>query len=252
MTYRKRIELRLSQNGPIDRTLLARSTNAFQCLLEEAGKIQRSVKDTSVQEVAGFILNSMNLRIIERQDHETLYIEDCASREPVSSDPLPDIRVAFYLEDLDILNVHIPRGTFAAYTDTGTVRFGDFICLRDPSQFTTLFQAVNLFHEAKHALDRRQNPEYPHWSYAQKEFPAFAVEISITEHFGGIPLRRIVKRTVDHIVHKHGRRPGVDVMNGYASRYDEKLNSVFGKAQSEIEQQLRMNRLIFGFVAKAL
>jgi hypothetical protein len=249
-----RIQYYVSQEGLRDRELLARSKAAFKEMIGQVRDISRRVKMEEVKEVADFILENLCLRIIEQQGADIIYTKTYGSEHRIAGYE-PTLPVVFCVEKIGIFAPEISKSnSFANYFRTslvsGEADIGSFIGLRDPKLFTPFFQAINLFHEAKHARDHRVNPNYARLTHEEKELPAHLVEIFIMLHYGGRKLLRLASKYAERITKKHGSVISVssDIVHGYIARYDKDLDEIFGKAASQMEEKLRMDRFMFGFV----
>lgn len=244
--------------GPTDKSLLIKTEKAFDGLITQVREIVSVVNDEVVKEIGIFILNNLQMRIIEQQKKpNTLFVCDYAPGKPLSKNYKPTLPVVFSIENVEMFKSLIEKsGTVAYYfrnDDSGGAEdvLGKFIAMRDPTKFTPLWYAINLFHEAKHAYDHINNPRYASLNYEQREVPAHLVELLIIRHYGGRALARIAEKYESRIRKKTGlplEACSNEIIKGYVERYDDDLNRIFGKAKSKAEENLRMDRLLFGFV----
>lgn len=246
----------ITKHGLSNQKLLEQSRNAFKELISQISKISRSINVKPVQEVSELLLNHLTLRVIEQQQPDRIFVGDY-DQSPVTSINQSNLPVVFFIERVALFAPHIQRTNgFAFYIrhfddGEGFKALGNFIGLRNPASFTSLFQAINLFHEAKHALDHRCIPDYATLELQQRETPAHLVEILIMRFYGGRKLISIAMKYAGRI----GKKTGLPLQHcdkqtfaQYVANYDDKLDEIFGKALSERERNLRMDRYLAGFV----
>ena len=244
----------ITSKGPHNNNLFLRSQKAFNELVSQVRKITQTINVASIQEVGNFIVRNLTLRIIEQRGREVIFVRDYGLSP---SNGEPRLPVAFYADKTSIMRSGINPNAFAFYsrqmiTSDELPTLGNFIGLRNPTEFTVFFQAINVFHEAKHALDSRQKADYDLLSSDDREGPAHVLEILILYHYGDQALIRLAMKYVKEIIKKHGKSPrkcDSKILENYISSYDTRLDQIFGKAASDREKHLRMDRFICGFVA---
>ena len=204
-------------------------------------------------------MDNLSLRIIEQQKPDTIFVGNYRPNKPLSKNYQPNLPVAFFIEKVGMFASSIESTNGYAFYFWGTkdkeLPIGNFIGLRDPASFTPFFQAVNFFHEARHALDHKQQPNYLFLSNNQREGSAHFVELTIMQHYGGRSLMRIASKHAERIKKKTGfsiEKCGKDVIRQHITKYDDELDRIFGKALSDREKNLRMDRLMFGFACNPM
>jgi hypothetical protein len=239
----------ISQDGPRDKSLFPKSQKALNELKGKVREISKKVDNPRVKEVADFILGNAHVRILEQQG-DMLFFKDF----PFSNNGLP---IAFFIGKIITFSSAINRsGIYAFYYrreyedgDDEEDCLGNFIGLQDPKKSTLFFQAINLFHETKHALDHRVIPGYSRLSDEEREHPARFLEDIIISAYGGRELVKLAKEYAQKIKEKT-KFPDCDerkIIAAIASQYERKLDHIFGKAVSKDEELFRMGRFVYDF-----
>jgi|GEM_PF-3846747 len=255
MSQARSLSFHFAENGPIDKSLLPKSEKAFMVLIEKVREIASSIQEREVKEVADFILNNLYMRIIEQQKPDTIFMQDYFPDKPLTKTYSPTLPLVFFVERVaqfsDVLNEKMAYAQYCRNDESKQSEnsLGNFIMMIDPSLFTHLFLAINLFHEAKHAIDHRRKPNYAKLQHDERERPAHIIELQIMKHYGGRSLMRIADKYRARIEKKTGRNADFcsnSIIEEYVARYDKDLDRIFGKAASKREESLRMDRLLCG------
>lgn len=260
MSKQVRIGFRITTDGPKDQSLLTKTEESFGILIEQVRKIAQAVRESQVQQVARFILENLYMRIIEQQKPDTIFVGDYKPDQPLVPGYKPTLPIAFFIERVPTFARHFSGGEYAyfmCYADKRATNefFNGVILTSDPSRYTPLFQAVNLFHEAQHALDHRWKRNYASLDSQVKEVPAHLIEILIMMHYGGQELLDLTDKYAERIWLQTGLSPErckPEFIQKCLGQYEYRLDLIFGKAASPLEENLRMDRFIYGFVCNPL